>query len=373
MRNVMPDQVVRNRLAEIDGIRGWAALVVLVYHFIFFSFIKKFPQFFFPHFILFDGVLAVQIFFILSGDALTAGYFKTGDRRIIDSLLCKRYLRLTMPILFSCATVYLIMKAGYDYHSGAAPLIGRESWLGMILPFQADFVSMIQYAFFNVYAGHKVVSSYNPFLWTMSIEFLGSLMVFLFLYVSKRIQSIVLALVFVLAALLLIAPDYASFFVGVLFGYSRHCGIFERLHTSEVWRYINRPLFALLIIAALFFPMVRLPVQMDTVHAAAWVFYASPKMLSFFRNRVSQFLGALSFPLYVMHFAVLISVTSYLIIWFDKNGGLSAGAISLIVLASFVSSFAAAWLLRQIEIPYLRQLGILVDYVLKGRDGSRQS
>jgi hypothetical protein len=34
------------------------------------------------------GPLAVYMFFPLSGDALSIGYLRTGDRKVLDSLVC---------------------------------------------------------------------------------------------------------------------------------------------------------------------------------------------------------------------------------------------------------------------------------------------
>src|SRR5436190_12566173 len=93
------------RALEIDGIRGWASLSVLVYHAFHEMFSRLLPwlnnAWFAP---VFDGRLAVCVFFVLSGDALTAAFWARGgtDPRPIDRLLVRRYTRLTIPILMSC-------------------------------------------------------------------------------------------------------------------------------------------------------------------------------------------------------------------------------------------------------------------------------
>jgi len=68
------------RLDYIEGIRGWAALVVLVFHFTRETFGASFPAYhsIWLHFLL-DGPLAVYVFFILSGDALSTTFLKTQD------------------------------------------------------------------------------------------------------------------------------------------------------------------------------------------------------------------------------------------------------------------------------------------------------
>ncbi len=364
-----------HRLHEIDGIRGWAAFIVLIYHFAFFPFIKLFPEFFAPHFLLVDGVLAVQIFFILSGDALSAGYFSSKDKNVVARLLLKRYPRLTMPIFCSCLCVFALMVTGNDHHAQASGLIRREEWLGAVLPFSPDFWAMLHYSFVQVYIADAVAVSYNPFLWTMSIELAGSALIFLFLFLSRSLVSIPWVLGFLILALMIFVPNSAGFFVGALYGYARHTGWFGKWHHSEIWRCCAWPVSFCLLLAGLLLPPTRLPAQGDLLHASAWVFvfYATPAYLAFFRSRLSRWLGDLSFPIYVMHFAVLISLTSGLIVWFAGHGGLNGGNVSLIILTSFIATFAVAWLLRRLEIPYLRALGHLVDYVLKEKADTRPS
>ena len=175
----------KKRLHVIDGVRGWAAFSVLLFHILFevFGAIKPALRSSLVYFI-FNGHLAVTIFFILSGDALSTGYLKNRNLATIDALLVKRYFRLTMPIFLSCLTVYILMKAGLTFNIEAGIIIHREDWLVSVIQFQPNILELLYYAFYKVYDGHSSLISYNPFLWTMSVELIGSMLVFLFLYVS---------------------------------------------------------------------------------------------------------------------------------------------------------------------------------------------
>ena len=89
------------RLSELDGIRGWAAFSVLLFHIMWEVFGIKFPEFRnnYTAFIL-NGPLAVYVFFVLSGEALSTPYRMTGKRSSVTRLALKRYLRLSIPIFF---------------------------------------------------------------------------------------------------------------------------------------------------------------------------------------------------------------------------------------------------------------------------------
>lgn len=139
---------------------------------------KLFPELNHPTFILLNGALAVQIFFVLSGDALSAAFFATGKRRSIDVLLLKRYPRSTFPILIACLAVYAVNVLGLNFHGQAAPLILRQSWHGAP---PDDFGGMIFYSFIRVFLELPTSANvYHPFLWTMRLELIGSLGVFAF-------------------------------------------------------------------------------------------------------------------------------------------------------------------------------------------------
>ncbi|MBP7253266.1 MAG: acyltransferase [Alphaproteobacteria bacterium] len=362
---VSPATQPKQRLSEIDGIRGWAACIVLMQHFVT-IYAKLFPELNHPTFILLNGALAVQIFFVLSGDALSAAFFATGKRRSIDVLLLKRYPRLTFPILIACLAVYAVNVLGLNFHGQAAPLILRQSWHGAP---PDDFGGMIFYSFIRVFLELPTSANvYHPFLWTMRLELIGSLGVFAFLYLLPRLPNPVLLLAGAAGLMFYIAPDFAGFPIGVLFGWLRQRGVFARLNRSESAQIISWVFLAFLTLLTEFLPQ-SMSVQVLVVFAAAFVgsLYCNTLCLRFFQNSLSRFLGDLSFPLYVMHYAILISLTSFAIVWVQGQLGLTPLTVTGIIFVSLIACLAVAWLVRQIEKPYLRLLDISVKYMLKDK------
>src|SRR5690242_4690965 len=120
----MPCHVVEGRrtlrVHEIDGVRGWAALSVVVFHLFWELFGGEVPTFRSAalRFWL-DGPLAVYVFFVLSGDALSWPFFASGDARILDRTVVKRYFRLAIPIFYSSLLCFLLMRAGLTFNHQA--------------------------------------------------------------------------------------------------------------------------------------------------------------------------------------------------------------------------------------------------------------
>ncbi|MDB5767425.1 MAG: acyltransferase-like protein [Collimonas fungivorans] len=365
---------MKNRLQEIDGIRGWAALIVLFFHLTNETFGNLVPMFRsdFLYFLL-NGGLAVTVFFILSGDALSSSFLKKADFRLLDSLLIKRYFRLTVPILLSCAIVYVLMLAGANYNVAAAKIIHREDWLGSFILFEPHLISLLRYSFYLVYAGHSNSVSYNPFLWTMSIELVGSLLVFLYLYLSTRLKAPVRILYALIVFLLVAQSFYCLFFIGILFAQYRANGVFDRLRASRSWNFaVIAILIAIVITYTLSkkYPNFWQYININAVTAAALVFcfYTSNWTVGFFSSKFSRFLGEISFPLYLVHFSVIISLTSFLTIKFSELGTLDASHISLIILVSIAVSITAAVIFRRVEIFALKPVNRLPAYLLSMRN-----
>lgn len=341
----------KNRLHVIDGVRGWAALSVLLFHIFYEVFGVLEPAFrsSFTHF-LFNGGLAVTVFFILSGDALSTGYLKNQSLATIDSLLLKRYFRLTSPIFLSCLIVYLLMKTGLMFNVEAGDIVHRKDWLGSFIPFQPSIISLCRYSFYQVYDGHSKSISYNPFLWTMNIEFIGSMLVFLFLYVSDRLLSPLKLLIPLIIFLFVAKSFYALFFVGVLFAHLRVSGIFTKLSTNRMWQIATISIIMILVILDTKLRFFNSQGHVNILISSGLVFciYSSNLCLSIFSCKISRILGKISFPLYLIHFSVIASLTSFLIIKYSLT--LDDFHIFIISLTSILTSILGALLFYRIEI-----------------------
>jgi peptidoglycan/LPS O-acetylase OafA/YrhL len=342
-----------DRALEIDGIRGWASLSVVLFHMFHEMFVRLLPGLDSRWLALFfNGRLAVCIFFVLSGDALSTTFFARGGRNPVpvDRLLVRRYTRLTIPILMSCTLVFLLRAVHADWHAPATAVIHRPEWLGELIAFDFSTVGLLRYSLLGVYVSHSKATSYNPFLWTMSIEMLGSMLVFLMCYLWPRLRSGRTLLG--LCALVLFALDsfLSLFFAGMFFGLLRNQSFFRARVTDRRWQGGVLVAFAGLLVLLVATNDLPLPLFFDLAVAVAlvFVFYSHRGLKRFLQGRLSTWLGEISFPLYLVQFAVIISLESWLTVrWSALHAApewlLAIGACAV------ATAIAAAWIFRQVE------------------------
>ena len=194
---------MKGRIASLDGVRGFAALFILLYHWFFIGALQGFysraiymPQGFW-------GEFGVDVFFILSGFAIL---YSTGDGVTPGLFLKKRLLRI-YPTFFVSATFVLIMRIA----------LGVEA-RGQIIAYLTSFTMMTDLV------GRTPLSS---IYWTLMVEckFYLLVIVIMKLRIWKKRKYEVMY-IWVLASFLIKQPfitnllilNYAGHFVmGILF------------------------------------------------------------------------------------------------------------------------------------------------------------
>ena len=178
------------KISYLDGLRGVAAINVMLMHF----FIVLLPAMIYsdrmpshlgnlekiftstPLGLIGAGNFSVCIFFVLSGYVLTQKYFKTKDRSIIISGAVRRYIRLFVPVFAATMLSFLLASTGMFHYFIEAVMISGNNNYANYWTFTPDLVEAIkQAAWGTFFAGDD---TYNPVLWTMSVEFYGSMLVF---------------------------------------------------------------------------------------------------------------------------------------------------------------------------------------------------
>ena len=357
-----------DRNHEIDGLRGWAALVVIFFHFFAEIFGRMFPYLHSPYlnFVL-NGHLMVLVFFILSGDALSYSFFRDKDIRATARIATARYFRLALPILISCMLVWLSMRTMITHNLDAASVVHREDWLGNFIDFAPSFTGALKYSLNGVFFHHALKTSYNPFLWPMAIELMGSLLVFVNVLILSRHRSPLVVLCVEAVYFFVFSEFYFLFVLGMIFGYLRSRGTFARLRALKAnWLFLAAFLFIGLIV----FTFWKQPLQslftrvtFDRINVESlnflwaglivFVVYSSASLARFFGNALSRFLGEISFPLYVFQFNVLVTFTSFLIVVTDASGRLNGRTYWIIALSSIAVTVVVAWAFRFFEKKYL--------------------
>jgi peptidoglycan/LPS O-acetylase OafA/YrhL len=317
------------RFRFLDGLRGWAAFSVLIYH----VFIDGLPangfmadRVLWSKAFFLNGTLAVCIFFVVSGFSLSIRYLETGEARGLARIAAGRYLRLAIPIFAICAIAYALMVSGTIGPAGSRPVP-----LDRFLDFTPSLQGLFSFGLFKVFFAYSNAETYVPPLWTMSYEFFGSFMVFVILAAVRgwHARAIVFAGLFL--ALMVWQSYFALFVGGILMA-----DLFAKL---DAWPAANR-YGAMLCVCGMilgvslapWFNAVYIAVAMLLV---AGVAFCGP-IRRLFENRLSDFLGWMSYPLYLLQAPVVYA--------FSVN--------ALHHLASFgVADEPARWIVGAASIP----------------------
>lgn len=364
-----------HRFKHLDGLRGIAAAIVLLGHSIIafdFAIYSGDPTNSVaswdvwlsgaPLLLPVGGNLSVCLFFALSGFVLIGAF--DGSRIGVIPLLVKRYLRLAIPIMCVCLLSYLMLRTDLMANHQVAA-ISRSSWLDVQFAQHPSFLAALREGGGALI--HRFSATYDSSLWTMPIEFVGSVCILLFCFVAKNVAESPnkRRIVYILfSGLLLIV--FSRSYLG-LFG----AGALIRLLMADGWEPLNRsPKLATAICAigvflgtipasAAAWPMFRI---LPALNAPEWMPW--PVFGAFFWHAVGavlilvalqsmrplqvalmcrpiQWLGKISFPLYLIMIPILMSLGCRTFLAAYSAGipyGLSATIAGILVCAASLLS-----------------------------------
>lgn len=377
------------RLNHLDGLRGWAALFV-VFHHLLLTFAPAFDDrtspaapLFAPFSFLTDGPLAVGIFFVLSGIVLAVAVDAAVDRAPgwhgragFAGLVVKRWLRLALPILAAGLVVLALFGLGLDLNAPLGWSVD-SGWMRDFFPagYRPDLWSVLREATLGAFIGPQT-PLHDPVLWTIRIEFPGSLLVFALKLLVPRGRPAALA-AFALAAALLVQPFWifnycALFAIGV--GFREIARSESRAAWLPRW---HEPLGLSLILAgAVLFPVLDvdtggtlqhlsetdasglhlMPGMLRATLVVAGVML-SPGIQRLLSNAVSDFLGRISFDIYLLHAPVLWSLGGLTFLPLETRFGPLPAALTASLAVVAAACLAALVFHRLVERPAMRLAG----------------
>ncbi len=333
------------RIHYLDGLRGWAALFVLFHHLLLAfapdgqeSTLHASPLLA-PLGFLTDGPLAVAIFFILSGIVLTAAVTHAqmrGRDLGLGSLLLKRWLRLGIPIFAAALLVLALFTVGLD-RSIAIGWASESSFMRSFFPpgYDPTLLLVLKESFMSAFLGPT--PPHDPVLWTIRIEFAGSVLVFLLALLLPAGRLRLAAALVIGVALALLPPDWpapmplgwignycALFALGVALFELLRLDLQRSASRNTEWR--DALGFTLLALGLVLYPLFGLrvydmaatppvigdhPILGGSQLRAALVVMGvllSPTLQRFLSSATSDFLGRVSFGLYLLHMPLIWSV-----------------------------------------------------------------
>lgn len=384
------------KLVPLEGLRGIAAAVVVLYHLVL-GFTAKgvgvVPHGHGPFDLLaqfglglLNGSAAVAVFFVLSGFILSLPFSR--DRRLsrVLAALLKRWPRLAGVTVIACLFAYaLILWSGHDYLDAAS--ITGAGWMAShgnapIAHKHLSWLGAVHEGLITVFIHGEV--PFNSPLWTMRIELFCSLAIFLAAPILFAIRSWPLRLTLIALAMLGAGTQFpqtrfsdflAGLVLAMLFAEGRMPRIPGRValplglvvvylfsFTYEQQLLIHAPLKAIL-------------PQGNSSHfvwdAAAvlsiLLLFGNPALYSLFSRGWAVWLGLLSFPIYLLHGPIMLTIGAKTVV--DGAGTLGVNGSELMAAVITITlTLACAIPLARLDQVWLSLLSLATRPLVAKRD-----
>ncbi|CUX82848.1 MAG: putative acyltransferase [Roseibaca calidilacus] len=374
------------RIATFDGLRGVAALVVVVFHFLamlhpdWVSDYAQAPALLLatPLAVFWNGFFAVAVFFVLSGFVMAAAAERRHANLLENALL--RYLRLALPVLASILLAYLWLRLMPNAAGNLARSLDAPSeWLAFTAQGPLPGLGA---AIHDGLAGSFItgMSPFNNVLWAMQVELVGSLFLFAAYWLGGFGPWVRFAALagFALLGLLVLRDIYLCFVTGALLYEGHKAGIWLRLPpvtgllALALGMMLGTPGGRFAISWLPEFVPDRLypgnPWGLAPVAGATLILLAALQLRTlqnWFKTAPLQWLGRVSFGLYLVHVPIL-----YTFLAWER---LTLGLPELLLFPAYLAAvLALAYLFTLVvDEPTLRLLGRIREQLARLRSLTR--
>jgi len=364
------------KIEYLEGLRGTAALVVFFTHFL---------QLFYPAMIyddislspssienmlsksifnvFYNGSLAVSIFFVLSGYVLSIKFLKNNDYEVLYSSAARRYFRLGIPSAFSILIGFILLKGNMFYYGEIVDQ--TNGYFNNHYSSDSSIFEMIKQFLGMYFISFSKESSLNPVLWTMKYELLGSFFIFalmaIFSVFGKRLYVITSYVLIILVLFSLNYGYFGAFVLGLLISEienSKYKGIFRESKWSYLilltgiyfgsYPYLN-------IDGSIYGILSYLPFNSVFYHVVgAFLIIVSFQKLKtlqeIFSKQVFVFLGKISFSLYLLHYMLLFSFSSWLFNELSKNYSYNTSSLITFLLSTILLFIVSTLMFKYIDV-----------------------
>ena len=374
------------RLTELEGLRGLAAVAVVIFH----SLVIFYPVMFYgvisgwspvqhlriednlfgnPLMFFASGAFAVAIFFVLSGFVLSYGFFSTKKESVVRRIAAKRYLRLMLPALVSVILAWSMMSLGLTDGKTHADVITQAGPSSSLWGFLPNIFTAMSQGVWGVFSSVISTGLYNPVLWTMLYEFWGSFAVFavILLFGGAKHRWII----YCLLALASFNTWYLGFLTGMVLAdlYANRQQIFSSLRSKRIaWTLLITGLFlggypasfaANSVYKLLKLSNVSYSVDLSIYMTlgATMVVYAVltiPLIKNALRRKRLCILGKYTFSMYLIHLPILFTLGLGIFAKIEPFLGYNKSVIVSLLISLPVVALATWLFERYIDAPSIR-------------------
>lgn len=364
------------RLAALDGLRGIAALVVVVFHYTVGYGAPMLMQGVIsatPLHLFWDGSAAVSVFFVLSGFVLSYGYLGAGEERSLapGSFYLSRLLRLLMPyaaaFLLSALCVHYLFSYRTTDPGGRVDFFFIEWIKASSMPVRSLLMDGLLHR-------PAIVYSVMPQAWTLSVELYLSLLFPLLILLIRRAQPLFVCILLLLPVYHylpvnrpypLLTTGIVHFMLGMMLArYRESLATIALLRSSwsrclfvaigvvclSVRHSINIPL-------SLFHPysMTLWDISAFGAFVVVWAALVAAPFQRLLCTSWVQWLGRVSYSLYLLHCLVLYLLLPRVLQALNALGIAGSAAWLLGLVAALLLSLAAAQCFHfAVEQPFTR-------------------
>lgn len=350
-------QQIKKRYKALDGLRGVAALMVVFYHY-------SLPFFdpvgvFYDNFFVKTSYAFVDLFFVLSGFVIAANYLGSiTDWNDLRQYLIKRFARL-YPLLLFTVLIYMALK-GYALYAGFSFDTPDYGWSDYFI----DIIEPL--SFLNSTPLISTQAGMNPPSWSISAEMIAYVFFGLVIlgFKGKRtpfVFFIIASIAFILfKGRFMFASDF-GFVRGVL-GFSLGVIAYDLVSRKMIFDTKVHEWIFFLLLPVIFYSIHSSSTELTNLLLCPLYFYGiivfskEEGLLSkLLTRRIFQFLGKISYSVYLMHFIILwcFYQLAWNVIGLEPSLFMGYSGISLVLLiVVLISYFTYSW----IEVPGMKLL-----------------
>jgi peptidoglycan/LPS O-acetylase OafA/YrhL len=289
------------RIKFLDGLRGWGAVFVVFYH-VFSEGLPVDAAFAdrLTYLVPFNGMLAVFVFFVVSGFSLSVRYLIDGDVRPWLRIAVGRYVRLAIPVFAACLLVQMAIIVGcFD------PPDERLEKFNRILNFDPTIGHFLKFSLVDVFFNYRVLDTYIGPLWTMSIELAGSFIALTAALAARLLPGRSLFLWGLACLIVLLAPTDWSAMLALFPLGAALADWFNRGWIDAIPRPVAFVLLAIGCSVPALLPYAVVTWGIIATPSLILGCIAVPRIRKLLNGRLAAELGRISFPLYLVHGPVM--------------------------------------------------------------------
>jgi peptidoglycan/LPS O-acetylase OafA/YrhL len=260
-------------------------------------------------------------------------------------------VRLSIPVLFSSIAVLVL-----SYISPTTYVLGGlyEHW-NIFNGFRQEsinFSRVLNFSFYQAFFNYNNETSLIPPAWTMRPEFLGSIFIYFFIYFIEKRNICHLNVRRILVAGCLLILTYGYFPLIYYFSFFS-AGALIAISSGRVKMFCSLWwLICLLFLRSAQIYFGYKGFMIDFIFGCAIVYFIkiNQDIEKFFQKNFFIFLGKISFPLYLLHYAVFMYISVPLFKFIESYAHISYELGVLIVSAlSFFALFLLSYLFTYID------------------------